>query len=409
MLTASNIAQLNKALENSFAAIKKDMNELRVSINSQNEKFNSVHKEIDTARTNSVTSDKLNVLKIKLGEVNEDVKKVWDIEKQVKGMTSTVNKKSLLERLDEVQDKVVAMEIKLGQKIANIDNKAATEVQLKAVVSQVGGELQKLSNEIRKSETSIEELRRRNNNKELQKLADGINSTNKDVVEVRKLLQSYVDKDEMKNLVNDVTKDLDSMKKDVSTLYKRDSAFIREAEMKNVLKSINKEFDGVANEISSLKNKNKEFVSVSQIKGLVNDISDEFADIKAELSKIGKQDVASKKDLDALRAKFGDLQKESKKAIVQVKESPKKMQTPTYGASVVMKNTAPAKQMPVVPMRKTKAFSSFAITVSFLLLISSIVTYYTSFYVLTDSLAISAVIAFIIGMFLKLLVALKRN
>src|SRR3990172_10593673 len=103
MLNTKSIAQLNRALENSFGNIKKDMNEIKFALSSQAEQQLTLKKNLDAARTEVVTTDKFNVLKIKIGEINEGLKKVWDLEKQLRVMGGS---KTLQEATDELSAKV---------------------------------------------------------------------------------------------------------------------------------------------------------------------------------------------------------------------------------------------------------------------------------------------------------------
>ncbi len=418
MLTATTIGQLNKALENSFAAIKRDMQDIKLSLNAQAEQNAQIRKELDDTKISSVSGDKLNVLKIKIGEMSEELNKVSDMEKQIKTFDAAGSKKSVLKEIDTLNAKLIALNMKLD----DTSKHAVTETQLKTLVAQLNGELNKLSQEVRAIEFKDDLVERKELNHYADKIAKRFDATQEHINDVRKTLKSYVDKDEMKRLLDEVNTGLDSIKRDVVTVNKNAAAFVKGTEVQSVLKNINNEFDKVAHEIAALKNQNKQSITLTQVKGLIEDISNEFEDVRKELSSVAKMNKGDdlRKSIEELRASSANIQRDVKRVEAksvskeqftdELKKLDKELATQkvsaTYGASVVMKDSAK-----VVKTKSTKSYllGKFMIFISFVFLIVSIISYYIGEQTPMDNFAIAAVLAFLIGMLFKIYNTLKAR
>lgn len=384
MLSGSQINQLNKALQNSFDAIKRDINDVKVSINAQAEKQASTVKEVEQVKSTAVTNDKINVLKIKMGDINEGLKKIWDMEKQLNALKGPVlHKKDVAAALDDLNAKVASTSLRL----ADLNKKVATESQLKSVVSGMNVELNKLAQEIRKVDVNainIDDLRRLDT-----KFAKRFDSNEAALAELRKDTKSLAGKEDLKALYENV-------KKDLSSMQKSNAQYIKEGEVQSLLKNINKEFDGIANDLSSIKKQNKDFVTASQVKNVLDDISDEFDAVESRFGTL--KNLPSKKDVETVKKTVDNLHK-------------KVTNNDMYGASVVMSSApkAATKTINVKPYRKTKFLSGLLIFGAFASLLASIGAYLTYEVAWMNNFAIGAVVAFIIGMLLKAYVVAKGN
>ncbi|MEK6886283.1 MAG: hypothetical protein AABW88_00460 [Nanoarchaeota archaeon] len=412
MLNTKSITQLNRALENSFGNIKKDMTEIKFALSNQTEIQLNLKKNIDAAKIDVVTNDKLNVLKIKIGEINEGLKKVWDLEKQLKAMGGS---KTLQEATDELATKVFALNVK----IEDVNKKNVSEIQMNTVVEQINSELNRMAAIVRDSEQRRDLMRRQDIEDHTKFLAKRIAATNEDLTNLRK---TCVTKDDIKGVLNDVSKDFASIRKELETVAKKDASYVRDSEVKKILDDINKEFDGISNEITELKKENKENISVNQIKGLIDDISDEFNDLRKDMTRLGDtKTYATRKEIEDvkkdLRNKVSaiDFTKELRqiaKTKPEVREEP---ENSTYGASVVLDTKAPAKRIvsvkpaKSVPHRKKYVFGNFLIFAAFAALIGSIYSFYIGDQLLMDRLAIGAVVSFVIGMALRAYAIVKSR
>jgi myosin heavy subunit len=468
MLDSTSIGQINRALESSFSNIKKDMNELKLAISSQNEQFATLRKEIESVKADAVSKDKLNVLKIKIGELNESLKKLWDIEKQLKSFDPSEAKKAVSQELESLNAKLIAANMKIN----DVSKHAASETQLKAVVSEINHELNNLAAEVRRVEFKKEELQKDLVEKQTEKIEHRIASLHQEIANVRSetkrfvdhnevkhmleninseferltrdlhtVSKSYVKGNEIKNMLIEVNNDFDKVRKELDVVKTESKIFVKDAEIKDVLKNINKEFDGIASELSNLKSnvskQDKKFVTTSQVKGLIDDISNEFVEVKERLGKLDElkklsekiRDVENKsvsvQHIEELRKEFSDLQKDVKKTTGKFVTKPefenelkeidaelevlnKNEQKAASAAS--LKAYEPAKRLQkIIRYRRTRFIGSFLIFVAFLFLIASIASYYAGQQLSMDNFAIAAVITFLVGILVRIIVAIKSK
>ncbi len=415
MLNATSITQLNRALENSFGNIKKDMNEIKFALSNHAEQQLNLKKSLESARIDVVTIDKLNVLKIKIGEINEGLKKVWDLEKQLRAMGGS---KTLQEATDELAAKVSALNVKIDE----VNKKNVSEIQMKTVVEQINSELNRMAAILRESEQRRDMIRRQDIEDHTRFLAKRIISTNEDLANLRK---SCVTKDDIRGVLNDISKDFASIRKELEAVAKKEPNYVKDNEVKKILEEINKEFDGISNEINSLKKQNKENISVDQIKGLINDISNEFNDVRKDMSRLGDaKTYATRKEVEDVRKDLRNKvsQIDFTKGLRQIgkeveRQAEKGSENDTYGASVVLDTKAPAKKMKMahtkpaksIPHRKKYALGNLLIFTAFAALIGSIYSFYTGNQLLMDRLAIGAIASFIIGMILRAYAIIKSS
>lgn len=402
ILNVNTIAQLNRALENSFGNIKRDINEIKLLVHTSADRYGQLQRDIITIKDESASKDKINVLKIKLGEVNEELKKVWEIEKKVNTMNQPP-KKAFQESLDELNAKLVSTELRLNNEMKT----SASENQLKTVVAGINKELNALSNEIRNVEFRKDMLSHEVIKSFENKIGNRFRENNEAFIELRKSLKEYVNKNELKSVVNEINNDFDSVKRELASVQKDSKTFVKDSEVKNVLAKINNEFDLVSKDLGNLKTQSKDFVTVKQIKGLIDDISDEFDEVKRSISSVRNSKEMSGKDFEALKKSL-ESQKQKPRKDVEVKSS-------TYGASMVMKE--PAKKVAVVkvvksksePYAKTYGFANFLIVVAFLSLFFSIASYFFLTEAWMNNSALVAIAAFIVGMILRGIAVAKRN
>jgi len=433
MLDSTNIAQINKALESSFAAIKKDITDIKLSINSQVEENARLKRDLDSAKAESVTKNKLNALKIKIGELNEGLKKIWDIERQLKNFDPSKTKKMITSEIEELNAKLIATNMKINE----IGKQSASESQMKTLVADVNNEMNSLHQEIKDAELDKEEVQQRVIEKHTEKLSKEIGSTNEEIAQIYNDLKKYVSHNEVKRMLDTVNDDFDIIRVDIDEANKASKVFVKENEVKNVLKSVNKEFDGVSQELAELKaevkKQNKIFVTGKQVKTLADDIGKEFSDVRYDLDKLNdikglseqmrdlKKIAYTKKDFDSVKTSLSELQGEIKsisskivtksefekelKMIDKELNSLEKKTTP----SVVMKTYASAKKVKSRQNRKTYYFGNFSIFISFMFLIASIISYYVDLQTPMDNFAIAAVVFFILGMAARVYVVAKSK
>ena len=80
----ATFADIEKKLRASFQAMKKDIMANRASIERALKDIDSVKNDGKEIKDKAITKDKLNVLKLQLGELKDEVKKSWALEEEFK-------------------------------------------------------------------------------------------------------------------------------------------------------------------------------------------------------------------------------------------------------------------------------------------------------------------------------------
>jgi len=135
----NSIRGLNIRLRNSFATIKQDMQDLKQSQMASLRSSKEIRNELSGMKENFVSKDKFNVLKIKIGDLNEDVKKLGKVEKDLDKLKETSAKKEAIEKqLSEMKKELKGMD-------KNIEN-TATEKQMEKLIEEVNSEFDLVKN-----------------------------------------------------------------------------------------------------------------------------------------------------------------------------------------------------------------------------------------------------------------------
>lgn len=89
-----NVAILRSRLREAFSKVKDEQEKLYKTVD-------NVKVDIDTLKQDYVGKDKLNLVKLKIGEINETLKKIWDLEQDIKSLDEkTVNKTFFNQQLE---------------------------------------------------------------------------------------------------------------------------------------------------------------------------------------------------------------------------------------------------------------------------------------------------------------------
>ncbi len=364
-MNGRTIGQINEALRNSFAAIKQDMLDIRSSINVQAHDLREMKGAFDTLKGESVTSDKLNLVKIRIGELNESLKRIWGIEEQLKALEDKLVSKAF------VNQQTDGLSIKINDlrgKLESFAKSYVSELQAKKLVEDI--------------------------NKELNSLRTGV--------------------DEVKSIKDTISQ---------RTLEK--IAF----KMNGRLEDLNSRFNVLSSEVKSsiedLRNQNKNVVSEKQVSDLIHDINNEFDRVKEVLHNNStaieqlresvmnsERSVKSsfKRELEHTNSRLALLQGEmsSKAAVYSAPVRPeKKSKGKKEIASVPpveIKGASVRK-----PLRKTRFFANLLIAAAFVSFILSIISFIVDNPSMSDSFGVVALVTFIIGLLLRFIIFMRKR
>ncbi|MCX8147388.1 MAG: hypothetical protein N3D84_02885, partial [Candidatus Woesearchaeota archaeon] len=99
-----NLNELDEALQKSFSAVKRDIEDLNSRLRMLQSSIIDIQKYLTNMQSDYVTIDKLNALKIKLADVNEEIKRLYRLEEAFKLLQERTIEKQKFEMLKKKID-----------------------------------------------------------------------------------------------------------------------------------------------------------------------------------------------------------------------------------------------------------------------------------------------------------------
>lgn len=358
------LERLKAILKNSFAAIKRDMDELKEFRNQQLRGSFELKQDFDKVKEEYVTKDRLNLLKIKIGEINDSLKKLWDIEEEIKQLDNKTVSKSLFDQ-------------RMQEFSSESDKKLA---DIKVSIAQLREDAKQFV-----SKKQIKDL--------ITDINDEFNIIHKELADVKKK-RDIATAREVKSRADELNKKIELLAKELVDTNKKVSTMIRKEQVENLVKQIDEELDDIKTDMSEIQ-KVKKYVSLVEsdavkhkdLKNETKDLEDDINDLRDELSELKNE----------LKGEFKKAVKGVKREEVIVKEEKK--------AKFKPKNELEQKK----PYRTTMFIGNFFIGIAFALIIAAIIAFFAVEPAWADTLSITAVISFVLGIILRVIVIMKRK
>jgi len=335
---SKNFKDLDENLKLAFGNIKNDMTALREGLHQQGMKVVELVQDVKESKADFITVDKFNIIKIKIGELNENLKKLWEIEKKLEDL----DRKTVAESdFDKHTGKVENELAKLKQDLTALDNTSATEAQLKDFAQDINSEFDGIKQGIEELRSIKDSITRAEMDKRTNLLNKHADDVRKDFEKVRSEVKDKINVKDVEAFVFDVNKEFDVLKKAIVDFKDDSRRFVTSNDFEKSLDKLDSKVDGtnqkltvVVDEFSKgMESAFKDFLKVHErtSKELVSEftaseerLSEEIAENKKEmkdfvtrkqaenlLKDLNKEFDALKDDSDKLTKGLAELSKGS--------------------------------------------------------------------------------------------------
>ncbi len=376
------LAHLKTILKNSFAGIKRDMTDIKQSQDQQLMTVYQIKQELEKIKEDYASKDKLNVLKIKVGEINDNLKKLWDLENEIK----------------------------------KLENKTVTNSQFDVKVIEINAAMNKKIQEVNKAIENFKEKARQLVGKEqiknlLAEINEEFNLVHKELSEIKNIKETITAR-ELEKKASQINARIDLLAREILNTNKRLAQSPTNAQMQTVIAQINSEFDEIRKnfaEIGKLKKYLKfvddEAVRKEQLDKSIAGLSNEISFLRKELGNI-KGDMLKRNEFESYKDEVNNL-KERLKTEFANEFVPKKEQKQLIKAEV--KEIRAKLEEKQTKYRKTNFMGNFLMILTFIFLIASLWAYFAVEETLVDYFSLIAIATFVIGLILKIVVVAKRR
>ncbi|PIN87115.1 hypothetical protein COV19_01310 [Candidatus Woesearchaeota archaeon CG10_big_fil_rev_8_21_14_0_10_44_13] len=241
--------RLDIALRDSFSKIRDEIGDIKGKLEMQLGSLKEVKKEVDDSKKDFVGIDKINALKIKIGDLREELKAVERLEKKLNEIEAKAAEKEKTEaKLDEIEGKIESIE--------KVSKAASPDSKVDKLVKEINGEFADLRKAVR---------------------------------EVENKGGSIVD-DKFTKLENDVNKRTLSISNKLSMFMEEQKKYPTKQEINQLLRMMNREFDDIKEKIdeigivkNDLKNMRREKVGKRFFEQQFVSLNGEIGNLKSEI------------------------------------------------------------------------------------------------------------------------------
>ena len=420
-ISIDNFKDLNKVLKNTFSVIKKDLEETKNDLLFNVNTIKAINKELEDSRKDYVSIDKLNNIKIKIGDISEDIKKIDRIEKSLKDIST-----GLKERIDELDKKSAGRE-KTEKDIRDLQNQlsvvdtisktSVTDAQLKQLAKEVSKEI----NEMRKGLLSFEEKGGKITNAAIEKLKTVIEKdfeefNNKIELRYQEITNKAKDKEDiLKEKIQEAFKKfkasiagrMNALDEQLQKTAETSKTFVNKQQINDLLRDINKEFDEVREEVEDVKLLKRDIQSLGKEKVGRTTFNKEIEGIKEDIEGM-KEIEADLKDLDNNKVS----KTAHEKTIFDLSNRIEKLKDQMTQLNAIKKEmkTSAGKEKVQKAEKKVTLYgvASFFLFFSFFLLGLSFISWFFDKIGLMNWFVYTAVAVFIIGLVIRVIVVIRE-
>ncbi|MCX6707179.1 MAG: hypothetical protein NT001_03495 [Candidatus Woesearchaeota archaeon] len=406
----SRLNELEEALKNSFSNIKQDMSNLKENVLIVQNQVVHARNDSDSAKKDFITIDKLNAMKIKIADMNEEIKKTYMVQEAIKKLDAKISEKpeNTVEKkaFDAEKRKNSDMIAELKNQIDLIERScksAVTESRLKQLSSEVSAQI----NEMRKMISSFDEKGGKIIGAVSDRLKEDVEKKLNDA-DQRLAKISENSKEELRGAAAQMKEDVkEAIKLDrketnrkllkllegINTVREENLKYVSKNQVNDLLRSINTEFDAVKEQIAGMELLKKDIISLRRDKlnkesheQQSSDINYKIEDLKDNLMSLNERIEENSNLLRNLESK----QANASNARFASKQAKKENQKEKSRFSMLL-------------------FANILIALSFILLGVSFGMYYLSYRTeYLNYVIIGAVVLFVLGIIIRIISVLRE-
>jgi hypothetical protein len=395
---ARDLQELNIMLRNSFSGIKQDMGQLKASQSAMLESYRTMQKRMLELKKDSASKEELKAVNQKITDLKQKIDQINEMEAKVKELkdkavkelkskqNSFVDKSAYEKERNDVKRKLEKLELGL--------KKTFSHEEYNTMAAGVGKELGIIKKDIKDINSSRKSTITKKLNEHSKSLDARFDRLQQDIDRLQEEANAKAKSVQVEKLVNDINKEFDKIKEKqvddftaISNELEKSKEFIKRDQVEKLIDDINKEFDTV---------KTKEENDLGDLKEKVKDLNQKVKDMKtANKEYVDRQIEKLKKNMPS----HEEEETVNKKAPKEVKQSPKKAEFKKVERQSVQMN-----------MEKPFLMSAnISIIVSFVILIASIVAFFSGRESLMNGMIITAIVLFVIGVLIRIFVIIKNR
>ncbi len=314
-------SQLKSILKNSFSGIKKDISDLREKQEESLSIGYRVRQDVDKIKDDYVSKDKMNLLKIKVGEINNTLKKLWDLDESIKKLDEKkTDQKEFEQRFESLRDEI-------SKQLTELNSN--TNKRLVEYTNEVNKNIEAVNNNSAKVFSRINEqmktvVTKTQLNSLTSEMSQEFTAMKKEVAELRKIKET-ITASELEKRTNLINARVDLLAKELLKTNQNLSKSITTEEVKRLMDEVNKEFEELKQSTAEI-NKLKRYINIVESEALSKkEFSRQVSRINSEIDDTKKdvRTLVSKKDFQSQVSELNSEIENAKKELKEVSENSK--------------------------------------------------------------------------------------
>lgn len=300
---------LSVKLRNSFYQVKQDISNIQETQEKQNAYIAENLQRVNSLNEKAVTEEKFNLLRTNVAELNENVKKLLDIEDEIKDLDErTVTKSYFTQQFDQLSDEFD--DIKNG--LALLNKETITKYQMNELIADLNDEFNKVKSSIEGIRNIKDSITHRELDKRTNSLNSKIEDTRNNIKNLEEKLANRPTRKQLESDYKDLKKELTSVQNDINT---------NKNKLKEKLDA--KEKTEFSKQFNDLNEKLKQKASVADLRGTVNEVNSEFRKMNNYIKNVNAiiQNAASKNELSVATTKINTQLDKFKADLTELKKS----------------------------------------------------------------------------------------